>query len=782
MFLLFLLSSATTESVFHDTSSSSCESVSLREKIELQEAWKTTPFYFDDGEWIMPDENYKLIDSENTLNGVLESINKDYMKSMEDPNYGSKPKKSSHLVCKKDGHYFKFLNLTKSDGSSSDEAPANEFIGRSLYEICKIPYLNAPVGLFDLKIIKDEIVQVQVSQDLGNTTLSKASDKGIPVTPESLSWQFILSLILGYGDAKDENYRVVERGSQKDLVSFDLEMILNKPVIYRKGRGGCPGVINTLFCKEKFMDHEVNETVVDFFKEKKEKTDLSAALKDMFSIISSEGRIEGESFPAQFYNKMIDQDHIKNSYSKEQLFMLTLQVYHYWKLIEEQIAESKPTPTHRNLLEIYSKDLERYYERVKNEDEHHITHEGRDEKLEPVTDVKFYEDIFYKMSKRMGEKDCEWLQKVQQERNKREVSAVAQLMLAQYFYGKYCEGKAFDNNYCRNKAMSYLKQAKTWIELASDFIGDPKPGNIEALNIYGVIYNGQRPNQKKFQQMIEIANKGNVDMQSQVAEMFYADGKYEEAVHYWQKASKKLRTKSLCNLGMCYYEGQVAEKNGIPNIIMAAYYFQTAAAKGSKEAQYNLGVCDARINNELNTIEQNAKLGCAKAQFALGFCYREGVGVTQNYQTAFGWYQKAAERKHANAQYELGKCYYEGKVVKQDYEKALAWYEKAADQGLAAAQYNLGCCHERGEVVKQDHDEAFKWYKKAAEHGHAETQHNLGDWCFALGLDYKEKGDLQSILKSYSWFYEAKMQGHPKAATEIDSLLASKAKRGTHNA
>ena len=78
--------------------------------------------------------------------------------------------------------------------------------------------------------------------------------------------------------------------------------------------------------------------------------------------------------------------------------------------------------------------------------------------------------------------------------------------------------------------------------------------------------------------------------------------------------------------------------------------------------------------------QRRAQGGDMKAQFVLGYCYKKGQGVAQDYT-------------HASAQYNLGLCYDNGQGVVQDYTQAVYWYRKSAEQGDAWAQYNLGNCY-----------------------------------------------------------------------------------------
>ena len=91
-----------------------------------------------------------------------------------------------------------------------------------------------------------------------------------------------------------------------------------------------------------------------------------------------------------------------------------------------------------------------------------------------------------------------------------------------------------------------------------------------------------------------------------------------------------------------------------------------------------------------------AEQGDASAQFNLGYCYKNGLGVEQDYEKAVEWYTKSAEQGIAYAQLNLGYCYDKGLGVEQDYEKAVEWYAKSAEQGDLTAQNNLGYCYKNG--------------------------------------------------------------------------------------
>ncbi len=104
----------------------------------------------------------------------------------------------------------------------------------------------------------------------------------------------------------------------------------------------------------------------------------------------------------------------------------------------------------------------------------------------------------------------------------------------------------------------------------------------------------------------------------------------------------------------------------------------------------------------------------ASAQFLLGHCYFNGLGVMKDECEAVRWFRKAAEQNFAKAQLILGLCYYHGDGLERDHAKSADWFQKAAMQNNAEAQFSLGNAYSTGEGVPKCQSEAFAWYLIAA--------------------------------------------------------------------
>ncbi len=80
-----------------------------------------------------------------------------------------------------------------------------------------------------------------------------------------------------------------------------------------------------------------------------------------------------------------------------------------------------------------------------------------------------------------------------------------------------------------------------------------------------------------------------------------------------------------------------------------------------------------------------AERGDARAQASLGYMYRNGFGVAQDFARAAGWYDVAAKQGQAEAQYSLGMLYLIGRGVKQSYLKAHILCELAMLGGISGS-------------------------------------------------------------------------------------------------
>lgn len=181
-----------------------------------------------------------------------------------------------------------------------------------------------------------------------------------------------------------------------------------------------------------------------------------------------------------------------------------------------------------------------------------------------------------------------------------------------------------------------------------------------------------------------------------------------------------------------------------------------AATNPAPTADFTAGVKEFREKNynaALAFFGKAAAAGHAPAQNYLGYMYRHGFGVGQDFGRALAWYQKAAAQNHAGASNNIGYMYRHGLGVDRDYAEARNWFKRAAERGDAAGQYNLGQMLADGVGAAADYREAQKWYKTAADQGHPRAAMGLAH-LYAQGL-----GVTADPVEAYFWYGVAARSG-----------------------
>ncbi|MFQ5582349.1 MAG: tetratricopeptide repeat protein [Mariprofundaceae bacterium] len=110
----------------------------------------------------------------------------------------------------------------------------------------------------------------------------------------------------------------------------------------------------------------------------------------------------------------------------------------------------------------------------------------------------------------------------------------------------------------------------------------------------------------------------------------------------------------------------------------------TAAVPEPAQGIYEQGMAYARDNDNIRAAEffqQAAEKGNRHAQYQLGLLFARGAGVKQDFKEARAWLHRAAMGGHPKAQYHLGEMYVRGDGVKEDHVEALAWFWLATTLG-----------------------------------------------------------------------------------------------------
>ncbi len=165
-----------------------------------------------------------------------------------------------------------------------------------------------------------------------------------------------------------------------------------------------------------------------------------------------------------------------------------------------------------------------------------------------------------------------------------------------------------------------------------------------------------------------------------------------------------------------------------------------------------------------SSLRQAAAKGDPSAEFEVAARFAEGKGISQDFNQAVRWYQRAASQSHAPAQYRLGTLFERGLGVKADAARARVWYQQAADQGHVKAMHNLAVLSASRESGSPDYATAGRWFKEAAERGLADSQYNLAVLCESgLGMQ-------KDLPQAYKWFSIAARSGDREARRRLDIL------------
>lgn len=205
--------------------------------------------------------------------------------------------------------------------------------------------------------------------------------------------------------------------------------------------------------------------------------------------------------------------------------------------------------------------------------------------------------------------------------------------------------------------------------------------------------------QSKFANALKKAESGNLNAQMDVVG-FYIRGSgveadFEQAIYWLTKAleerwpdalakvSSRMQLYEQCGLVILYgidgfYKSQ----------LIAEQCFEKAAEQGSAMATMYLGMlCQQTypwkakqlFEQAWESYHAQALEGSAKAQYALGFLYLNGMGCQKDVEQAMSWWNKAIEQNFDLAKAAMAALYSVSNEVEHDYLKARFVYEGDVD-------------------------------------------------------------------------------------------------------
>jgi TPR repeat protein len=143
-----------------------------------------------------------------------------------------------------------------------------------------------------------------------------------------------------------------------------------------------------------------------------------------------------------------------------------------------------------------------------------------------------------------------------------------------------------------------------------------------------------------------------------------------------------------------------------------------AAAAGLPAAMVNLALAlrreEAHNAEAIQWLERAAALGFARAMTFMGFAYRDGHGVAEDFPTAAAWFRRAVEAGDSHALVLLGRLL---ALLMDRHEEGLSILLKAAEAGHRDAFVFLADLYADRHSPVHDPVEALKWYHRVAETG-----------------------------------------------------------------
>ncbi|MGH6903194.1 MAG: adenylate/guanylate cyclase domain-containing protein, partial [Geminicoccaceae bacterium] len=115
----------------------------------------------------------------------------------------------------------------------------------------------------------------------------------------------------------------------------------------------------------------------------------------------------------------------------------------------------------------------------------------------------------------------------------------------------------------------------------------------------------------------------------------------------------------------------------------------TLAEENAPQAPAPELVAEIVASHDLAELQRAASSGFAKAQYALGKTYRDGVATAADPRAAAHWFERAAEQGYAPAQRNVGLQYAEGRGVAFDPVRAAVWLILAEQQGTTGGEAAL---------------------------------------------------------------------------------------------
>ena len=282
--------------------------------------------------------------------------------------------------------------------------------------------------------------------------------------------------------------------------------------------------------------------------------------------------------------------------------------------------------------------------------------------------------------------------------------------------GKYILGEISEQEYLGDFEELYKAGFKALKEKVEQ-------GDLHYSNVLGYAYRFGVGTEENIKQAIKVftpsAEQGNAMSLGHLGEIYFEQGKVEDAKKFTLKSAEKNNSKAQLNLSFIdddtekslYWLNRAAENNEISAIMNLAYYYH-----------------DKDIKKAASYYQKAADLDDDQAVVELSYLYENGEGVEKNDEKAVELLDKAVGLENFEAMNKLSIRYLEGRGVERNYEMAEALFNNiiALDESLSEkekASYNVYYqLAERYEEFAKDDNAALKAYKQGYEIEKKETK------------------------------------------------------------
>lgn len=200
-------------------------------------------------------------------------------------------------------------------------------------------------------------------------------------------------------------------------------------------------------------------------------------------------------------------------------------------------------------------------------------------------------------------------------------------------------------------------------------------------------------------------------------------------------------------------------------LLIATLIYPQSLLAADREDRLNAGLAALKREHYATALRSwlpLAEAGDPEAQANVGYMYEEGLGVTQQFDVAVSWYEKAAASGSMQANHNLGMIFAEGRGTTQSWVRALRYFEVAAND-IPASRYMIGYSYFQGEGNIQNRPRAFREFMNAGLDSYADAQYMLA-FMFLDG-----SGVPKQPLQAYIWAKLADENKQLQAAELIDA-------------